>query len=680
MLSVLGTTPNNASRSESEAERETSTNRSNPRSCYDCNRRKVRCDKKEPCSPCRRLGKACSYPPFGPRIRRTKKAIIADMGTRISSLEKSLAQAQHQHSKPENSRPKTKVAEPNRKPLRSRSDILSNFNGRSREDILVQKGSSSQYFNEIFLSRVIDEEHNVESALMTPQMESPHPTGSLSINALGILSSPSPSIVPSHYHPSKPMAVKLWTMYVNNVEGCAGLKLLHLPTDEVKMYSVIDNPVTALLDNLTLNFAIYFAATSALEDDEAQAILGQDKHTLLLRFKAGLEQSFAHGDFLNTPTVTGLYALAIYLSALRVHNCGKGIWILDGLAIRIAHSLGLHRDGKRLGLSPFQSEIRRRLWWHLLSRDIRAGEDYGLENTSSLLLTSDVGLPANIDDVDISPDMQQAPEPKVGWTAMTFSLINIDLAKTVQKILTLAASSSPSSPPREEIRAQIINESKIRMENWLSYCNPVIPQHRLALACSRFVFQKYDFITRLQWDLLRHTDPQVDFATEANLIEALDLIFPMINEDELLKQYAWARKVYPQYHVTMYVLWHLCVRPEGPNVDRAWQAIETLFSDDMRDDSTTRLGSKPSVLTALRAKAMLIRQKIQERNAGVSAGGGHSPDIAEDRLHDCDRFRDEGFDDNGFSGHLLGDAGLDELGFDSSEDGWLNWGALVQSF
>lgn len=148
---------------------------------------------------------------------------------------------------------------------------------------------------------------------MTPEMESPHPAASLSINALGILSSPSSSTIPSHYHPSKPMAVKLWTMYVNNVEGCAGLKLLHLPTDEAKMYSIIDNPVTVSLDDLALNFAIYFAATSALDDNEAQAILGQDKHTLLLRFKVGLEQSFAHGDFLNSPTVTGLRALAIYL-------------------------------------------------------------------------------------------------------------------------------------------------------------------------------------------------------------------------------------------------------------------------------------------------------------------------------------------------------------------------------
>lgn len=148
---------------------------------------------------------------------------------------------------------------------------------------------------------------------MTPQMESPHPARCLPINALGILSSPSLSAVPSQYHPPKQAAVKLWTIYINNVEGCSGLKLLHLPTDEIKIYSIVDDPATASLVDLALNFAIYFAAISTLDDDEAQFTLGQDKQTLLLQFKSGLEQSFAHGDFLNSPTVTGLRALAIYL-------------------------------------------------------------------------------------------------------------------------------------------------------------------------------------------------------------------------------------------------------------------------------------------------------------------------------------------------------------------------------
>jgi hypothetical protein len=75
---------------------------------------------------------------------------MADVAIRISSLEKSLAQAQRQQPRPD-------ITEPNRRPSRSKSALPSNFSGRSREDILVQKGTSSQYFNEVFLSRVIEE-------------------------------------------------------------------------------------------------------------------------------------------------------------------------------------------------------------------------------------------------------------------------------------------------------------------------------------------------------------------------------------------------------------------------------------------------------------------------------------------------------------------------------------------
>ena len=100
---------------------------------------------------------------------------------------------------------------------------------------------------------------------------------------------------------------------MQNLESCIGLKLLHLPTDEVKVYSTIDDPTTASPDNLALGFAIYFAATVSLDGPEAQVILKQDKHMLLLRFKVGLEQAFAYGDFLDRPTMTALHALAIYL-------------------------------------------------------------------------------------------------------------------------------------------------------------------------------------------------------------------------------------------------------------------------------------------------------------------------------------------------------------------------------
>lgn len=135
------------------------TNASVSRSCYACNGKKIRCDKQRPCSSCTRSDRLCSYPRSGPRIRRSKQTLMAEMASRISSLEKSLAKAKdEQRTGP--SVPKTPISETTNTTSSAqpaRETYSGNLSEKSREDVVVQNGSSTQYFNEILLSRVIEE-------------------------------------------------------------------------------------------------------------------------------------------------------------------------------------------------------------------------------------------------------------------------------------------------------------------------------------------------------------------------------------------------------------------------------------------------------------------------------------------------------------------------------------------
>ncbi|GIJ88141.1 hypothetical protein Asppvi_007058 [Aspergillus pseudoviridinutans] len=582
---------------------------------------------------------------------------MADMASRVASLEKSVAQARQARSSAINATiAETSTDVPSAPPA---AFDANSGNDRSPEDIIVQKGSSTQYFNESLLSGIMKQEHNIKNILTPPLTGSLPAPASSPYNAQGILSAPILSVPPASLHPPQQLAIRLWNLFVESVE--------------VKVYSTIDNPSTAPLENLALCFAIYFASTSSLDTPNPQITLEQDSHALLLRFKLGLEQTLAHGDFLDHPTVTGLQALAIYLAALRVQNRGKGMWILNGLAIRIAQSLGLHRDGERLGLSPFQSEMRRRLWWHLVTRDSRGGEDYGLESTNSLLMGSDVDLPRNLDDTDLHPELQSLPPAKNYWTPMTFSLINIDLTRTMQKLAVLAASSSPSCPPNEAERAQIFKETRERIDKWLRFCNPIIPLQNLTLSCSQFLLRKRDFVTKLQWILLQPSRPQADFATEENLIEALEILEPRLSlEHGLLSQFTWIEKAYPQYHVAMYILWHLCVRPEGPNIDRAWRAVDAVFSQETADSTSFRSGSNSTILVALRAKAISVKEKARKRkdNGSVSTANRSSERPSEEYQSVF----------AGPSPCLPGDALADEPGLDFSNAEWPDWSAVVQDY
>ena len=74
------------------------------------------------------------------------------------------------------------------------------------------------------------------------------------------------------------------------------------------------------------------------------------------------------------------YAL---VSSLLVHTCSR----LDaepfedlkfvGMVLRLAQNMGLHRDGSSFGLDNITSEVRRRVWWHIVCLDVHTSILHG---------------------------------------------------------------------------------------------------------------------------------------------------------------------------------------------------------------------------------------------------------------------------------------------------------------
>jgi len=82
-------------------------------------------------------------------------------------------------------------------------------------------------------------------------------------------------------------------------------------------------------------------------------------------------QALRHASFLNTPTLLGIQTLVMMGPYLT--NTGRFLdaWTLFGTTIRLAHSMGLHRNPKFLDPVPPLREcmIRRTLWWWMLHMD-----------------------------------------------------------------------------------------------------------------------------------------------------------------------------------------------------------------------------------------------------------------------------------------------------------------------
>lgn len=132
------------------------------RSCVLCHRRKIRCDRQSPCLACVRARLTCTYPASDKPVRRVRKATIADVASRISDLEKTIVAASidqgstargsllpHAHAATSVGLPGSMPVSPHASPQESQE--------LPSEEVLIRNGTSSQYFNELLISRVIEE-------------------------------------------------------------------------------------------------------------------------------------------------------------------------------------------------------------------------------------------------------------------------------------------------------------------------------------------------------------------------------------------------------------------------------------------------------------------------------------------------------------------------------------------
>ncbi len=283
---------------------------------------------------------------------------------------------------------------------------------------------------------------------------------------LGDASSASPPQPDVLAHPPPDRIRYLASMYFSNFDPL--LKILHRPTAMAAVDSFIasgrPNHADPAVD--ALFFSIYFAAATSLPDRLCLAVLGEGRRVVAGRLRRQAELALARADYLDSAasSLTTLQALTIYIACLRSHGASRASWALLGLAIRLAHGLGLHRDGRGAGLPPFEAEMRCRLWWQLVVLDVRCTEDRGSEPLIARD-TFNTHLPVNISDDDFGPHHFPPPFPpappdlagdhsRAKPTDVVFSLVTAESSELFLRFCdpqvrfdTASASLSPRPPP-----------------------------------------------------------------------------------------------------------------------------------------------------------------------------------------------------------------------------------------
>jgi hypothetical protein len=116
-------------------------------------------------------------------------------------------------------------------------------------------------------------------------------------------------------------------------------------------------------------------------------------------------------------TRSGLYVLEtvihyVYIEIGLRGDADKDIWFLFALEVNLAMRMGYHRDPSHFsGISPLQSEMRRRLWATVLQGDILVSSQMGMPRMICDW-KYDTAEPQNFNDGDLSEHMAELPSPR----------------------------------------------------------------------------------------------------------------------------------------------------------------------------------------------------------------------------------------------------------------------------
>lgn len=356
-----------------------------------------------------------------------------------------------------------------------------------------------------------------------------------------------------------------------------------------------------------------------------------DKSELLQRYRFALEQALARSNFMTTPDLTVAQALLLFLVLVRRHDSTRFTWTMTGLLVRVSQALGLHRDGTNFpNLTPFEIEMRRRLFWGVCVLDLRSSEDQG---TDLLIMdqTFDTKAPLNINDTDISPESTELPKARDGPTDMTFSLIRYDICHLGRR-MHMASSDILGMGARDTVatieeREALLSDVHKRVETQYlkdGACDKN-PMYWTAANISRLIVAKMRLII---YQSVLFPGPENEVLSEDKrdrLFNAATEVYEysyLLNTDPRCKQWRWLFQTYTQLHAAAYGLIEMCHREWSATVERSWTALNLVFSDtnpSLPQFDLQKMTEHSAVWLPLRKLYMMAKRHREAEIARLSA-------------------------------------------------------------
>ncbi|PYI32130.1 hypothetical protein BP00DRAFT_162963 [Aspergillus indologenus CBS 114.80] len=403
------------------------TPRQDPVSCESCRTKKIKCDRQQPCASCSLRRLTCRYERSG--------AIARDNSTRDTQTSGHDGSVLIQSSQDKHTLSPTKtLASKNNRELMQTADWLENIHMAARIPTATPD----------WLRDGLRDSRRTGNSIPTPEARP-------SISSLAFMyksqsaSKENPATINlKTYLPDRVQAMTLFQYYVDYV---GPLYYIIIPSRVKSQISDIYHSVEVgspiILDHLALLFSIMASSLYLQLSLETSA----DAEACSREFSYLTGAALIQSNYTVSPTIEGLQATMIVMHNLYAWNIQptvSGLFAL-GSIISQAKILMLHCvDSPRIreereakGYDCLEVELKRRLWWDLVSYDWLLGNLTGPQEWTYSIHQDHMNVqqPSNIDDELIEKEGAVTSLPSCMPTDMSYALQRLKLAVLCREII-----------------------------------------------------------------------------------------------------------------------------------------------------------------------------------------------------------------------------------------------------
>ncbi|KAK3299647.1 uncharacterized protein B0H64DRAFT_389201 [Chaetomium fimeti] len=416
-------------------------------SCNLCRRRKLRCDRQQPCSTCSSRGLACTYADnYATALSLPKPAAMHDRIVQLERLVMSLMPrpglssmsgpspdpgptpdlgpglspvpganpVPHAMTTPAETAPSAmEVTTPMEVgsecgSMRMSASELRYVSGDHWTAILDGIADLKDHFDQEERFRLAQDDHDTVPGDATSGLLGPRSTPTLLLYGCRLPSSRAEILAAL---PPKSAVDRYISRYFNRLDLVHSI--IHGPSF-LREYEAFWTNITSV-PVVWVGLLFSMISLALLASDASDTAHGDPEHrsAQIDLYREKTVQCLVIGEY----TKSGPYVLEtvihyVYIELILRGDADKDIWFLFALEVNLAMRMGYHRDPSHFpGISPLQSEIRRRLWATVLQGDILISAQMGMPRMISDSKW-DTAEPRNLSDTDFDENTAELPPPR----------------------------------------------------------------------------------------------------------------------------------------------------------------------------------------------------------------------------------------------------------------------------